>query len=152
VDNNFDALVGSWDGVNRRLSERLTGCDTWEDGFTGKLVIRPALGGAGYVDEVYFPSLDSHGLTLCLYDAKQDEWSLYTAGSDGPPLEPPMVGRFVDGHGEFFCDDTYDGRAIRVRHTWTAITPTTARWEQAFSVDGGETWETNWIAEQTRTA
>ena len=149
--NNFDSLVGTWDGVNRRLAERLVGSEVWEEGFPGRLVIRPALGGAAYLDEVHFPTLDSHGLTMCLFDPELDEWSLYTASSAGsPPLDPPMVGRFVDGHGEFFCEETYEGRDIQVRHTWTDITATTARWEQAFSVDGGETWETNWIAEQTR--
>jgi hypothetical protein len=30
------------------------------------------------------------------------------------------------------------------------ITPNSAQWEQAFSEDGGKTWETNWIMELER--
>jgi hypothetical protein len=68
-------------------------------------------------------------------------------GSD----EPPVVGRFTDGRGEFHGDDVHDGTPIRVRYVWWDITPTSARWEQAFSADGGVTWETNWVMQFTRT-
>ncbi len=61
-----------------------------------------------------------------------------------------MVGRFTDGVGDFFCDDTYEGQKIRVRYRWSNVTATTARWEQAFFADNEKTWETNWIAEFTR--
>jgi hypothetical protein len=30
------------------------------------------------------------------------------------------------------------------------VTPTSAHFEQAFSEDGGKTWEVNWIANITR--
>jgi hypothetical protein len=33
---------------------------------------------------------------------------------------------------------------------WTSAGPDAARWEQAFSADGGKTWETNWIMDFTR--
>lgn len=39
---------------------------------------------------------------------------------------------------------------MRVRYTWSGITADSARWEQAYSVDGEQTWETNWIMEFTR--
>ena len=56
-----------------------------------------------------------------------------------------MVGRFENGRGEFFGDDTFGGKPILVRYIWSEITRTSARWEQAFSTDRGATWETNWI-------
>ncbi len=56
-----------------------------------------------------------------------------------------MVGRFDGGIGRFFGDDQHEGIPIRVRFVWDEITPTSARWQQAFSIDGGETWETNWV-------
>jgi len=65
-------------------------------------------------------------------------------------IDPPVVGPFVDGRGEFYGDDVHDGKPIRVRYLWSGITPTTAHWEQAFSADGGQTWETNWHMESTR--
>ncbi|MFI7576927.1 hypothetical protein [Micromonospora sp. NPDC049497] len=64
---------------------------------------------------------------------------------------PPVVGRFVDGVGTFLADDVDEGRPIRCRFLWSAITPTSCRWEQAFSTYGGRGWETNWVMEFTRT-
>jgi hypothetical protein len=66
-------------------------------------------------------------------------------------LEPPVVGRFAGGRGDFYGDDTHDGTSIRVHFIWSQITPTSARWEQEFSADGGRTWEANWIIELSRT-
>jgi hypothetical protein len=55
-----------------------------------------------------------------------------------------MRGAFRDGVGTFYADDTFAGRPIKVRFTWSAVAPATPHWEQAFSADGGATWETNW--------
>ena len=79
-----------------------------------------------------------------------EEWTIYWANSSTGRLEPPVTGRFVDGRGEFSGDDTHEGMPVRVRYVWSEITPSSARWEQAFSVDEGETWETNWIMELAR--
>lgn len=66
------------------------------------------------------------------------------------PLDPPARGRFENGVGLFDSDDTLDGRPIRTRYPWTHASPTSARWEQAYSSDGGKTWETNWTMEFRR--
>lgn len=63
-----------------------------------------------------------------------------------------MVGGFTDGIGTFIAEDTFEGQPILVRFLWSDMTATTCRWEQAFSTDGGETWEVNWIMESTRIA
>ena len=55
-----------------------------------------------------------------------------------------------NGVGTFETDDTLRGKPIRVRFTWSKITPTSAHWEQAFSPDGGKTWEMNWTMEFER--
>jgi hypothetical protein len=65
-------------------------------------------------------------------------------------MTPPVIGGFADGIGTFFGDDEYDGHPITVRFIWSRITSQSARWEQAFSVDGGRHWETNWIMDFTR--
>jgi hypothetical protein len=65
-------------------------------------------------------------------------------------LFPPVVGTFGDGRGDFYGDDTHDGKPIKARYIWSDITPASARWEQEFSADGGQTWESNWIMEFTR--
>ena len=61
-----------------------------------------------------------------------------------------MKGTFEDGVGTFYADETLRGRPIKVRFIWSAITPDAARWEQAFSPDGGATWEVNWITDFAR--
>ena len=65
-------------------------------------------------------------------------------------LDPPTIGAFKDGRGEFFSQDTLGGRAIFVRFIISKAGPDTWRFEQAFSDDGGKTWEVNWIATDTR--
>jgi len=65
-------------------------------------------------------------------------------------LDPPVIGGFKDGIGTFVAEDTFNGRPILVRFLWSDITATSCRWEQAFSTDGGETWEVNWVMESTR--
>ena len=80
-------------------------------------------------------------------------WSIYWADSRySGPLEPPVVGAFSDGVGIFENDDAFNGKPIRVRYMWSRVTTDTPRWEQAFSSDGGVSWETNWINDFTRTA
>jgi len=61
-----------------------------------------------------------------------------------------QVPEFKSGRGEFFSQDTINGRAILVQFVISDITPTSCRFEQSFSNDGGKTWEVNWIAIDTR--
>jgi len=44
----------------------------------------------------------------------------------------------------------FDARVIRVRFVWTHAGPDACQWEQAFSPDGGASWETNWRMTFTR--
>ncbi len=57
-----------------------------------------------------------------------------------------MVGGFEEGQGEFYNQEFLDGRAIYVRFIFSDMLRDSFRIEQAFSADGGESWETNWIA------
>jgi hypothetical protein len=151
MSRDFDFFIGEWAAQNRRLTRRLVGATEWEE-FPGVSRSIQAFGGAANFDEISFPTKGYSGLTLRLYDPEQQQWSLYWVSSRDGLMQPPVVGRFADGRGEFFGDDEHDGTPIRVRYVWSGITPTTAHWEQAFSVDGERTWETNWIMEFTRTA
>lgn len=97
------------------------------------------------------PSQGWTGLTLRLFDVETGRWSLNWSSSRSGRLFPPVLGRFgPDGRGEFHGDDTHDGKDVRVRFVWSGISETTARWEQAFSVDGENTWLTNWTMDFTR--
>jgi len=149
--NNFDFLVGTWDSVQRRLVKPLAGSDEWYE-FAGTTRCYSMFGGAANVDEVSFPEKGFNGLSVRLLNPETDEWSIYWANSrNGILALPPVVGKFTDGVGEFFSEEDWEGQPIVVRYRWSDITETSARWTQAFSTDKGETWETNWEAEFTRT-
>jgi len=147
--HDFDFYQGTWNVVNRRLLKPLAGTDEWDE-FPGVSIARPIFGGAGNLDEIDFPTQGWSGLTVRLFNPQTDAWSLHWVSSRRDVIDPPVVGRFVDGRGEFYGDDVHDGKPIRVRYIWSGITPATAHWEQAFSADGGQTWETNWHMESTR--
>jgi hypothetical protein len=147
--NDFDFLIGTWDVHNRTLRARLGGSTEWDE-FPGWAVVRPLFGGAANIDEIEFPTKGTWGCTVRLHDRDTGLWSLFWVSSERTVLDPPVIGRFADGRGVFYGDDVYEGRPIRVRYVWSDITATSARWEQAFSVDGEQTWETNWTMELTR--
>lgn len=149
--NDFDFFVGTWSVANRLLTKRLAGSDDWEE-FPGTTVAQRFFNGAGSFDEIDFPTKGWRGSSYRLYDPATELWSIYWASSRTGRLDPPVVGRFVDGVGEFQGDDLVDGQMIRMRFIWSRITAESARWEQAFSADGGREWETNWYMDFTRTA
>lgn len=145
--NDFDFLVGHWTVRHRRLKERLAGCNEWEE-FPGTCSLRPLLDGQANVDDnvLDMPSGTYRAASIRAYDPATRLWSIWWLDSRHPhDLGTPVVGAFKNGTGTFFADDTLNGQPIRVRFLWTDITPSSARWQQAFSNDGGATWETNWI-------
>jgi len=142
--HGFDFLFGEW-RVRHRL-QRATG-EWWE--FDGTCSNRGLMTGAANVEEHIFtkPSGTSYGVALRAYDAQKDHWSIWWLDSRymSGPLAAANVGRFENGVGLFYVDFTDDAKAIRSRLKWSDITATSARWEQAYSYDGGKTWDTNWI-------
>lgn len=147
--NDFDFLIGEWNVANRRQDKWLVGSQTYEE-FPAHVVGRVHFDGAASFDEMHFPTTGTRGLSLRLYDPEREEWSIYWASSRTGRLEPPVIGRFVDGVGTFEGDDTYEGLPIKVRFTWSDITETSARWQQELSADDGATWELNWVMQFTR--
>ncbi|MEU6178965.1 hypothetical protein [Streptomyces coeruleorubidus] len=147
--HDFDFFHGTWNVLHRRHTDFLDPGSDWEE-FPGRSECRPLFDGAANIDEVDMPHLGAKGLTLRLFDPVREEWSLNWASSRSGTLFPPVFGRFGGETGAFHGDDTYGGKDVRVRFVWSGITPATARWEQAFSVDGGATWVTNWIMEFNR--
>jgi hypothetical protein len=129
----------------------LTGSTTWVE-YMGTTVVRKVWNGrANLVElEVDGPAGHIEGLNLRLYNPESRQWSLNFSNSKGGTLSPPMIGEFKNGRGEFFGQETLNGRAIFVRFVISDITPDSCRFEQSFSDDGGKTWEVNWIATDTR--
>ena len=149
---DFDFLIGSWNIQHRRLKERLKGCTEWEE-FEGTGKVRHILGGLGNLDELTMNrgSGRVQAVTVRLYNPVSGEWSIYWATDSNPGrLDVPMVGKFDGGRGEFFSQELFEGRHIFSRFIWTVNGPDACHWEQAFSADGGKTWETNWTMTFTR--
>jgi hypothetical protein len=152
--HDFDFLFGQWNVFNRQLDRRLAGSLTWLE-FDATADVRPCLGGIGNVDEyrAIFPDGTSLiAMTVRIFDPATRLWSLYWADSRSATLFPPVKGSFRDGVGEFRGEDLQDGVPVSVIFRWSEITPTSARWEQAMSADGGATWEWNWTMEFARVA
>jgi hypothetical protein len=153
--HDFDFLIGSWRVHHRRLKVRLAGNHDWEE-FEGTSRLEMTMGGAGTMDDNWLdlPGGAYRAMGIRAYDPKTGLWSIWWLDGRTPqgPLDPPVRGRFENGVGTFTGDDTFNGKPIKVRYTWSRITPTSAHWEQAFSPDGGKTWETNWRMDLTRTA
>ena len=149
--DDFRFLQGHFLVRHQRLKERLKGSDEWMT-FEMQLWGQSVMGGAAFLDQMVgtLGGRELWGLTLRLHDPASDEWRLYWADTWHPGLRPPLVGRFQDGVGEFFGEDEEGGMPVQARFRWSAITATTARWEQAFSADAGRMWETNWIMEFER--
>lgn len=150
--NDFDFLVGRWKGYQRRLRERLVGSTEWEE-FESRTVMHKILNGLGNFDEVtmYRDSGEMQGATLRLYNPDTHEWAIYWASSAGANnLFPPMIGKFEDGRGLFYAFEPFNGKHIYVRFIWTTQDNDHCRWEQAFSADGGQNWETNWTMDFVR--
>jgi len=150
---DFDFLIGHWQVHHRRLKERLANSREWIE-FEGTSVVQKVMGGYGTVDDnlIELPSGTYRAAGLRAFDTKSGQWSIWWLDGRMPqgPLDPPVRGSFSDGVGTFYSDETFNGRPIRVRFTWSGITPTTCHWEQAFSTDGGASWETNWVMDFKR--
>ena len=151
TSSDFDFLMGRWNIRNRRLAQRLVGSDDWDE-FSSKAAARQLPGGLGNED-VFCTEYGGGfvGMSFRFFDPATGLWSIYWADSRRPGrLDAPVIGSFSGGIGVFEGDDTFQGRPIRVRFVWSGVGTHTPRWEQAFSDDDGETWETNWTMDFTR--
>jgi hypothetical protein len=149
--HDFDFEMGTWKVHISRLQHPLTGSNTWVQ-YDGTFIARKVLGGAANTIELSVSGPAGHieGLSLQLYDPKSHQWSLTFASSGDDILDPSTIGEFKDGRGEFFDQEPFNGRMILLRKVWVNMPPNSGRFEEAYSDDGGKTWETNWIATETR--
>lgn len=149
---DFDFEFGAWSVSHRRLKERLRGSTDWEE-FGGTSDVRPVLGGNGNVEDnvIDFPGGAYRAIAIRSFAPETRSWAIWWLSTASPHhLDVPVIGRFEDGVGAFHADDELRGKPIRVRFLWLKTDTPTPRWEQAFSADGGETWETNWTMDFAR--
>jgi hypothetical protein len=150
--HDFDFLPGKWHVHHWRLKERLADNHDWIE-FEGTLELRITMDGHGNMDDNYIglPSGPYRAMGIRAYDPKSQTWAIWWLdGRDPHTIGPPVIGNFKDGVGTFEGDDTLNGKPIKVRFVWSKVTANSAHWEQAFSPNGGQTWETNWRMDITR--
>jgi hypothetical protein len=149
--HDFDFEQGAWRTRVSRLRRPLSGSTDWI-AYEGTSVVRPIWDGRANLVELDVAGAAGRieGVALRLYDPQARQWSIHYAGSGSGRLGPPVTGAFADGRGEFHGQETFEGRAILVRFVVSDVTRDSCRFEQAFSEDGGRTWEANWIATDTR--
>jgi hypothetical protein len=151
--HDFDFEIGSWKIHLKRRLHPLTGSNTWVE-FDGTSVTRKLWQGRSQVEEFETDGAAGHieGMTLRLYNPQTHEWRLYWANSQKGIMDVPQIGRFVNGRGEFYAQDTIEGKTLWVRFIWSQTDSKSPHFEQSYSEDGGKTWEVNWITDQTRVA
>ena len=149
---DFDFLQGRWQVRHRRLVRRLADCKDWET-FSGTSDLNLLMEGAGTIDDnlIGLPSGAYRAVTLRAWDPQTGLWAIWWLDGRNPAeIGTPMRGNFEGGTGTFHADEDFEGRHIRVRFLWLRTDTETPRWEQAFSTDHGQTWETNWEMDFSR--
>ncbi len=149
--HDFDFEIGTWKTHLRRLIHPLSGSTKWVE-YDGTTIVRKVWDGKANLVELTVDGPAGHieALSLRLYNPAAHQWSLNFANSNDGSLSQPTIGGFKDGRGEFYDQETLNGRAIFVRFVISGISSDSCRFEQSFSADGGKTWEVNWIAVDTR--
>ena len=151
--HDFDWELGTWTTDVRVLRNPLSGEPPVWAAYQGTSVVKPLMGGrANFVElSVSGPVGAIEGGALRLYNPKAKQWSLNYASLAGGVLTAPVFGAFdQSGKGTFVGQDQLGGRTILVRFIITRPSAETAQFEQSYSADGGSSWETNWIAVDTR--
>jgi hypothetical protein len=149
--HDFDFEFGTWKTHLKLLSHPLTGSTSWIE-YDGATVVRKVWDGRANLVELEVDGAHGHieALSMRLYHPDSRQWSLHFANSSDGMIGVPTVGEFKNGRGEFFDQEMIGGKATLVRFVISDITRNSCRFEQAFSPDGGKTWETNWIATDER--
>jgi len=150
---DFDFEIGMWQVHHRRLKERLCQCTGWEE-FNGTATMRTVLGGNGNIEDnlLHCPDGTRRAIAVRSFDPASATWAIWWLSCAAPhSLEVPVIGAFQNGVGRFHAEDCFNGRPVRVRFLWLQTETPAPRWEQAMSLDDGQSWETNWTMQFERT-
>lgn len=149
--HDFDFQFGTWKTHVKRLRKPLTGSTDWVE-YDGISVVRKVWNGRASLIELEVDGAAGHiqGLGLRLYNPETRQWSINWANSSDGVLQIPMRGKFKNGRGEFYDHESFNGKPIFARNSFFDIAPNSISFEQAFSDDGGKSWEANWIMTFTR--
>lgn len=152
--HDFDFLFGRWHVQHRRLATRLADSQDWQQ-FEGSTVAHALMDGHANVDDnlLYLPGGSYRAVSMRSFDPDTGRWAIWWLDGRHPhQLDVPVTGTFENGVGTFSAVDQFNGKPILVRFRWTQTQTESPLWEQAFSPDGGLTWEANWTMRFTRNA
>ncbi len=149
--HDFDFNIGVWKTHIRRILNPLSGSANSIE-LVGTVTVRKVWDGRAQLEEIEADGPKGHweGLTLFLYNPDAHQWSQSFANSKSGVLISPLIGEFKNGRGELFSQDSFNGRSILVRGTWSDISPDSHHFEESYSQDGGKTWAPAFIANLTR--
>jgi hypothetical protein len=150
-EHDFDFEIGTWKTHLKRLRYPLTD-SSYSVEYDGTTVVRKVWDGKANLVELSVDGPAGHieALSLRLYNPASHQWSLNFSNARVGTMSIPTIGEFKNGRGEFYSSETLYERSILVRFIIYDITPNSCKFEQAFSADGGKTWEVNWVAKDTR--
>jgi hypothetical protein len=150
--HDFDFDFGTWKTHSSRLLHPLTGSQDWVE-MDGVTVVTKIWDGRANLAEyrAVGPTGVVELLALRVYDPESHQWSInFATPNVGTLGAVPGIGEFRNGRADFYDQEAINGRAVLVRFSLWGVTAEEARSEQAFSADGGKTWEVNWITRYTR--
>ena len=149
--HDFDPLVGAWKEHTKIRQHPLTGSDSWME-LDGIDVYRKIWDGRAIIAEYEGDSSTRHseGVMLYTYTPQAHQWSVYFASSSDGKVSPPNAGEFKNGQGEFYTQDTLNGRLRYNRYIWSKLTTNSPHFEESWSDDGGKTWEVSNVTDLTR--
>lgn len=144
--SDFDFLIGAWRVHNRKLKTRLAASNEWLE-FPATLEFRKILNGLGNIDQFQaeFDGKPFEGVSLRVFNPATGLWTIYWMDTNKPVLAEQVVGSFKDGRGEFYGEEEFNGRKVKLRFIWSEIATTSPRWEQAYFDEAQQNWETNWV-------
>lgn len=147
-ERDFDFMMGNHKVHHKKLKSRLAGSDEWIE-FEGTEEFIPVLDGMGNIDRYFMVNLEGkkiEGMAIRFFNPQTRLWSIYWADSHRGVLDmPPVVGSFQNGKGYFYAQETFEDKIILVQFEWDITNREEPKWGQAFSEDGGRTWEWNWF-------
>jgi hypothetical protein len=150
-NRDFDFAFGTWETRISFLRRRPNAAASWAT-MNGTVVTRKVWSGRANLEEIEAngPSGRFEGMTLRLYDPRAREWNLYWANSNDGAMGTPVIGTFHHGSGAFYDQEVADGKVAFLRQRYYDVTPTSYRFEQSVSHDGGAHWLPNFRAALSR--
>jgi hypothetical protein len=149
--HDFDFDIGTWKTHSTRLLHPLTGSKDWVN-MDGLSVVKKVWDGRANLAEYSADGTAGHVELMALrwFNPTTREWNIDFATPEVGTLGIPGVGVFKNGRADFYDYELIDGRSVLVKFSMWKTGVDTAQSEQAFSDDGGKTWEVNWVNKYTR--